>query len=529
MADALREVGVTSDQVSPSSIAELIGDISTDHPETIVTYLDGTTASFNIVGVLGTGSTSPRAANDITNLENVVAVDIGTNVTSVQRSAFEYCTNLTSIKVPSTVTQFGLYTFRGTNLNSVVVPSSFTTIAGYCFRDCTNLRKVVLPDTLTNINMSAFYGCTSLQSIYIPPGVSSITSGVFQNCSSLQVLDFRNHTSIPTLGAVTNISGLPNSYKIVVPDNLYDTWLTSGNWANSAVKSHIIKTTKWDSRTTVRYTTSSGLLPEMLFVDTLNMSYISSNSANREYIEEIIVGSSVKTIYKSTSLQCGSLTKITIPDTVIRIEKDAFDGCPTNLFDTVTIPCVKLVDGWAVGYTNTLSGTLDLTGARGIAVRAFSDCTVITNVIIPNTIKHISRYAFNNCTNLNTVTIQDGVTSIGDESDESTGSGIFAYCNNLTNIIIPNSVKFICSGTFEYTPFYENIPDGLVIFGQVAYAIKGTPPNNITIPSNVVSISAFLGVSNSNVTILGKIQYVGIRSFSYANSITFTNMTVSQV
>ena len=122
----------------------------------------------------------------------------------------------------------------------------------------------------------------------------------------------------------------------------------------------------------------------------------------------------------------------------------------------------------------------------------FYYCSGLTIVTIPGSVTSIGAYAFSNCSSLTSVTIEEGVASIGDKNNEGSGARVFSGCVNLTNIIIPSSVKYIGSGTFESTPFYENIPDGLVIFGQVAYAIKGTPPNNITIPSNVVSITPFL-------------------------------------
>ena len=67
-----------------------------------------------------------------------------------------------------------------------------------------------------------------------------------------------------------------------------------------------------------------------------------------------------------------------------RISDNAFYGCNDELFDIETIPEVKLVDGWAIGYTDDLSGVLDLNGVRGIIGAAFSGCSRLTSVTIPN-------------------------------------------------------------------------------------------------------------------------------------------------
>ena len=65
------------------------------------------------------------------------------------------------------------------------------------------------------------------------------------------------------------------------------------------------------------------------------------------------------------------------------IGEKAFDDCSNLLFDTVTIPGVKLVDGWAVGNTAALPSDLDLVGIRGIGHSAFCGCSKLNRVLIP--------------------------------------------------------------------------------------------------------------------------------------------------
>ena len=59
----------------------------------------------------------------------------------------------------------------------------------------------------------------------------------FYGCTSLEIVDFSEATAIPTINSLT-FSGTNNTFKIVVPDALYSTWITSGYWSN--VQSHII-------------------------------------------------------------------------------------------------------------------------------------------------------------------------------------------------------------------------------------------------------------------------------------------------
>ncbi len=132
---------------------------------------------------------------------------------------------------------------------------------------------------------------------------------------------------------------------------------------------------------------------------------------------------------------------MTITDSVTSIGPGAFSGCNDALFDTTTIPGVKLVDGWAVGTTGSLSGNLNLTGVRGIGSEAFEDCRGLTSVTIPDSVTSIGEYAFDDCSGLTSVTIGNGVTSIG--------SSAFENCESLENLVIPSSVTNIGSSAFE--------------------------------------------------------------------------------
>ena len=66
---------------------------------------------------------------------------------------------------------------------------------------------------------------------------------------------------------------------------------------------------------------------------------------------------------------------------------------------------------------------------------AFSGCSVLTSVTIPNSVKTIGEYAFNRCSGLISVTIPNSVTTISGR--------VFADCIGLTSVIIPNSVTSI--------------------------------------------------------------------------------------
>src|SRR5437773_2995247 len=89
-------------------------------------------------------------------------------------------------------------------------------------------------------------------------------------------------------------------------------------------------------------------------------------------------------------------------------------------------------------------------------------------------VTHIDQYAFNNCTNLTSVTIPNSVWAIG--------SYAFSGCTSLTNVTIPNSVIYL--GQFAFLGCTSltsvSIPDGLDRIGSRAFYCC-TSPTSVSI------------------------------------------------
>lgn len=76
----------------------------------------------------------------------------------------------------------------------------------------------------------------------------------------------------------------------------------------------------------------------------------------------------------------------------------------------------------------------------GIGSGAFRNCTGVTSIELPNSIKTIESNAFYGCTGLTSINIPNGVNTIG--------MSAFSYCTSLTSIVLPNSVMSMGDNVF---------------------------------------------------------------------------------
>ena len=90
-----------------------------------------------------------------------------------------------------------------------------------------------------------FNGCTSLKRIKVNASSGNWGDSMFDGCTSLELVDMTGSTGVPTLSNVNNFANTNDTYKIVVPDSLYDTWVNETNWAS--ITDHIMKQSDWNN------------------------------------------------------------------------------------------------------------------------------------------------------------------------------------------------------------------------------------------------------------------------------------------
>ena len=141
-------------------------------------------------------------------------------------SAFEGCSSLTSLTIPSSVTSIGSVAFAYSGLTSLTIPSGVTSIGESTFYGCSGLINLTIPSSVTSIGNQAFSGCSGLTSLTIPSGVTSIGRSAFSGCSGLTSI-YVYLEKLPELGTYIFSGCDANNCKVYVPTGTYDDYLVS--------------------------------------------------------------------------------------------------------------------------------------------------------------------------------------------------------------------------------------------------------------------------------------------------------------
>ena len=244
-------------------------------------------------------------------------------------------------------------------------------------------------------------------------------------------------------------------------------------------------------------------------------------------------------VYTVTSIglyafaNCGSLTSVTIPNSITSIDGHAFQYC--SALTSVTIPNSVTSIGYeafenCTGLTSVTIGN----SVTSIGSYAFYECSGLTSVTIPNSVTSIGDYAFHSCSGLTSVTIGNSVTSIGDYAFHGCKSltspvynaHVFAYMPTSYSgaYTIPNGIESIAGSAFYGCSSLTSvtIPNSVTSIGDYAfYGCSGL--TSVTIPNSVTSIGdyAFHSCSGlTSVTIGNSVTSIGDYAFWYCKSLT---------
>ena len=343
--------------------------------------------------------------------DSIKNVFISHGVTQIGSYAFDGCSSLTSINIPSSIISIGNRAFWDcVNLNSVYIDSiqDYCCISFYGYTSSpfynsgdVNLyinnkltKYLELPSSVTSISNYAFFSCTSLTSINIPSSVTSIGDYAFAWCSSLTSVNIPNSVSSIGISAFEHCTGLTN---ISIPSSV------------SSIKNHA-------------FSRCTGLT-------------------------SINIPGSVSSIGDSAFSGCTGLTSINIPKSVTSIGRGSFEGC-TGLTNISIPSSVSSIKNHAFSRCTGLTSINIPKSVTSIGGRSFEGCTGLTSVNIPNSVSSIGISAFEHCTSLSDIIIPDSVTSIGAR----------AFCNcAMSSLFFYGNAPRVDSKNSQYNSFPYDI------------------------------------------------------------------------
>ena len=369
------------------------------------------------------------------NCIGLTSVTIGNGVTSIGYDAFYGCNGLTSIVVEEgnlvyhsagncLIETASKTLVLGCSASVIPDDGSVTSIGSYAFCGCSGLTSITIPDSVTSIGDDAFRYCSGLTSVTIGNSVTSIGDYAFDGCSGLTSITIPDSVTSIGSAAFYNCSGLTS---ITIPDSV-----TSIGGSAFQDCSGLTSITIPDSVTSIGSTAFSGCSSlESITIPFVGASAGKTSSDTYQYPFGYIFGRSSYTGGTRVTQKYHGSSTSSITSTTYYI--------PSSL-RSVTVTGGNILYGAFYNCSMLTSVTIG-NGVTSIGSFAFEGCTGLTSITIPDSVTSIGSWAFSGCTGLTTVTIGDSVTSIGDYA--------FYDCDGLTSVIIPDSVTSIGDSAFS--------------------------------------------------------------------------------
>lgn len=419
---------------------------------------------------------STKYVGDVVIPEEVFYEGLSYAVTTIGKDCFSYSSDLTSVRLPETITEIAEDAFQSCSIESVDMPKSLNSIGSYAFA-ASALKNVVIPANVHSIGYSAFRSCKSLESVVIEEGVSTIADEAFSLCEKLPSFTIPRSCRILPSGL---LYGCKSLREIFIPNTVTKEAIVDTKHVKYAQDAHgcldnctgLIKVVFEDGDRPL----SGDVGFENAPIEELYWGREMLNLSFRDFttLEKVTFGDYVKTLPSSCFSGCTGLTEVHIPNGITKIGLYCFNGC-SSLKEVYIGDGLEELFG-TFGYCKNLEKVYIGNGLRVINYNSFIEDSSLRMICIAS--NQISTY-----NTYSTPSIPQTVSVIYVPDKEMCAGVLGAF--NLKNIVSDVTGESVYTGKEVGVDMLTSIPDATV---------TNTSLEGVEVPVNVGSYNTELPV-----------------------------------
>lgn len=432
------------------------------------------------------------------NKNGLTKITLGENVAKIGDSAFANCSFLTEVVFSDRLTEIGNKAFQSCRSLSgtLTLPAALETLGENAFEYCRKLSGVNLGNNLKVLPQNVFNGCDALTSVVIPDSVTALESGAFSRCTSLNSVTFGSGVSAIGADAFredTALTAITLGENVDVVGNSAFRGCTALGSVDMAGGVRQIGESAFRDSAALITLTNFGNVTQKIEKNAFSGTGIESRADGVVYAGNWLVSVKDKTM-KNRLVQDGTRG---IADSAF-LECEVFD-------DTFTLPdSVKIVGD-----------------------SAFSGCKALINLVLGSGVTEIGERAFEKCTGLS-IAVLGGLDLnredlLGASSLQVIGSYAFSGCTSLKEITIPDSVEEIKLYAFRSSALWESAAGAVYAGNWLVGFQKDSLFGSLAIKENTVGIAdyAFYNAERmTSVTIPDSVKTIGRSAFYKCASLT---------
>ena len=348
---------------------------------------------------------------------------------------------LKKVSLPRTVEKIMPYAFWGCDtITEIGLSEYIDTLDEYALANLKNLKSIVIPYSVESIGLKTFADCVNLRDVTIHPTVKTIHETAFDGCLRLNIIAEPGSTA----------------YKYFQDLTFQPIWEE-----------------EYEDVEDIIYNIGDGIES----IEDVVTGKVEGNGSNKENL----LGSTVVSSGHAVILVDNTKQKVNVGDSIN--EEDTSDkgnlstDNQTNKSEVIDLFSTTDVKGNTIPKY-TIVGT-------EVASKAYYGSQNMADYKMPDNITEINEFSYAR-SNLSTINIPNSVTSIG--------YGAFYHCDELENVVIPNTVTYIAPFAFDKTKWmedFENSSKEFLIVGDGILLAYNGGQSHVTIPEGVKRIAPY--------------------------------------